>query len=108
MMRYFLFASTLFVKNPQSETLLREIKASYRSQFGRMNITTLLTSSLVVFFSMKESLRCRLVGDLRVPKTAYDPSYIHASPNHRPVRTSSLYTEGLTPKIPRLTEQPGH
>jgi len=47
-------------------------------------------------------------ADLRVPKTAYDPSYIHASSNHQSVRISSLYTEGLTPKIPRWTEQPGH
>lgn len=108
MMRYFLFASTLYVKNPKSEALLREIKASYRSQFGRMNITTLFTSSLVVLYSLKESLRCRLVGDLRVPKTAYDPSYSHASPDRQPVQTSSVYAEGLTPKIPRWTEQPSH
>ena len=38
MMRYFLTASTIFVQNRQSETLLREIKKSYRSQFGRMNL----------------------------------------------------------------------
>jgi len=68
MMRYFLKASALFVENRQSRILLGEIKTSYRSQFGRMRIPTLLTSLLVVFFSVKEYLRCRFLGDLRARK----------------------------------------
>jgi radical SAM superfamily enzyme YgiQ (UPF0313 family) len=73
MIRYLLTASTIFVQNRQSETLLREIKNSYRSQFGRMNLPTLIISSIVVLFSIKEYLRRRFVGDIRVPKTSYRP-----------------------------------
>ena len=80
MTRYLLTASTLFVKNRQSDALLKEIKGSYRSQFGRMTIPTLFASLLVVFFSVKEYLRCRLIGDLRVPKTSYRQLYKHCRP----------------------------
>ena len=72
-MRYFLTASTIFVQNRQSEILLRQIKKSFRSQFGRMDLFSRAASLLVVFFSIKEYLRCRIVGDLRVPKTSYRP-----------------------------------
>ena len=70
-MRYLLTASTILVQNRQSETLLREIKKSYCSQFGRMYLSTLVISLIVVLFSIKEYLRCRFVGDVRVPKTSY-------------------------------------
>ena len=40
-MRYLLAAATIFVQNRKSETLLREIKKSYRSKFGRMNLPAL-------------------------------------------------------------------
>ncbi|MBW1707478.1 MAG: radical SAM protein [Deltaproteobacteria bacterium] len=73
MTRYFLTASSIFVQNRQSKIVLREIKKLYRSQFGRMNLPTLVTSLIVVSFSIKEYLRCRIVGDLRVPKTSYRP-----------------------------------
>ena len=73
MMRYFLTAATIFVQNRQSEILLREIKKSYRSQFGRMNLPTLFISSIVALFSIKEYLRGRFVGDVRAPKTSYHP-----------------------------------
>ncbi len=73
MMRYFLTASTVFVQNRRSEDLLREIKASYRSQFGRMGITSMVLSMMVALFSIKEYLRCRIIGDHRVPKTSYRP-----------------------------------
>ena len=72
-MRCLLTASTIFVQNRQSETLLREIKKSYRSQFGRMNLPTLVISLIAVLFSIKEYLRRRFVGDVRVPKTSYRP-----------------------------------
>ncbi len=73
LMRYFLTASAIFVQNRQSETLLKEIRKSYRSQFGRKNLPTLVISSIVVLFSIKVYLRRRFVGDVRVPKTMYRP-----------------------------------
>ncbi len=73
LMRYFLTASAIFVQNRQSETLLKEIRKSYRSQFGRKNLPTLVISSIVVLFSIKVYLRRRFVGDVRVPKTTYRP-----------------------------------
>ena len=72
-MRYFLTASTLFVQNRQSEILLREIKKSFRSELGRTKALGLALSLLVVCYSLKEYLRCRLVGDARRPKTSYRP-----------------------------------
>lgn len=71
MMRYLLTASTLFAQNRQSEALLKEIKDSYRSEFGRKNLPALILSVMVVLFSIKEYLRRRFVGDIRVPKTSY-------------------------------------
>jgi hypothetical protein len=107
MMRYFLTASTIFVQNPQSGTLLREIKKSYRSQFGRMNLPTLLTSLIVVFFSIKEYLRCRIVGDLRVPKTSYRP--LNKVGEHEVQRAKSSCPDVAKPSLPcLLTEQPEH
>jgi len=70
MMRYFLTASTVFVQNRQSEILLKDIKKLFQSHFGKMNIFTFAASMLVVFFSVKEYLRCRIVGDARVPGTS--------------------------------------
>jgi hypothetical protein len=72
-MRYFLTASTIFVQNRQSEILLREIKKSFRSELGRTKTLGLALSMLVVCYSVKEYLRCRLVGDARMPKTSYRP-----------------------------------
>jgi radical SAM superfamily enzyme YgiQ (UPF0313 family) len=104
MMRYFLTAATIFVQNRQSETLLREIKKSYRSQFGRRNLPTLVTSLIVVFFSMKEYLRCRIVGDLRVPKTSYRP--LNRVDRHKDQPVKSCCTDGAKPSTPyRWTEQ---
>jgi hypothetical protein len=74
LMRYFLSASTIFVQNQKSEDLLREIKKSFHFQFGRMNLPALAVSMLVVLFSIKAYLRCRFLGDVRVPKTFYHPS----------------------------------
>lgn len=73
LMRCFLTASTIFVQNRKSEDLLKEIKKSFRLQFGRMNLPTLAVSMIVVLFSIKEYLRRRFVGDVRVPKTSYRP-----------------------------------
>lgn len=70
-MRYFLAAATVFVQNRKSEILLKEIKKSFRSIFGRKNLPTFAASMIVVLFSIKEYLRCRFVGDGRVPKTSY-------------------------------------
>ena len=73
MMRYFLPASTLFVQNRQSEILLKEVKKTFRSLFGRMGPVSRAASLLVLYFSIKEYIRCRIFGDLRVPKTSYMP-----------------------------------
>ncbi len=98
MMRYFLKASTLFVENPRSKVLLGEIKTSYRSQFGRMPILTLLTSLLVVFFSVKEYLRCRFIGDLRTPKTSFRP--LTKPRLHADQRARSVCAHVAVPKTP--------
>ena len=70
LMRYFLMAATIFVQNRQSEILLKDIKELFHLHFGRMNPLTFATSMLVVFFSVKEYLRCRIFGDVRGPKTS--------------------------------------
>ena len=70
MMRYFLTAATIFVQNRKSEILLKDIKKLFHLHFGKRNIFTLATSMVVVFFSVKEYLRCRMVGDVRVPRTS--------------------------------------
>jgi hypothetical protein len=97
MMRYFLTASTIFVQNRQSETLLREIKQSYRTHFGKMNFPTLVKSMTVVLFSIKEYLRCRIVGDLRVPKTSYRP--LNKVQKYGDKRAKSSYADGLNRKL---------
>ncbi len=105
MMRYFLPASTLFVENPRSKTLLGEIKRLYASQFGRMNLPALAASSMVVFFSVKEYLRCRILGDLRAPKTSYRRRYKVYTHEDQPAK--SFRVDRVAPKIPyRLVEQP--
>jgi radical SAM superfamily enzyme YgiQ (UPF0313 family) len=107
MMRYFLTASTIFVQNRQSEVLLGEIKGLYRSQFGRKNLSTLVTSLIIVFFSIKEYMRCRILGDLRVPKTSYRP--LNKIYKHKDQPAKSSYADGAKAKIPyRWTEQPEH
>jgi radical SAM superfamily enzyme YgiQ (UPF0313 family) len=70
LMRYFLTAATVFVANLQSERLLKEIKELYLLYFGRKNLFTRAASMAVVFFSIREYLRCRFIGDLRVPKVS--------------------------------------
>jgi radical SAM superfamily enzyme YgiQ (UPF0313 family) len=72
-MRYFLASSTIFVQNRRSELLLKEIKKSFRSQLGRTKPLGMAISLLVVFFGIKEYLRCRILGDARMPKTSYSP-----------------------------------
>ena len=107
MMRYFLTASTIFVQNRQSEVLLRKIKKSYCSQFGRMNLLTRVASLLVVFFSIKEYVRYRIFGDLRVPKTSYRPLKKVYRDKVQPA--TSFYGDWAKPKIPyRWAEQPVH
>ena len=97
MMRYFLTASSIFVQNRQSETLLREIKKSFRSEFGRMNLSSRVMSLMVVFFSIKEYLRCRIVGDLRVPKTSYRA--LNQVSKHSEQPAGSSFAEGLNRKF---------
>jgi len=63
-----------------------------------MRIPALLTSLLVVFFSVKEYLRCQFVGDLRVPKTSYRPLYKRYEPKEQWAMPS--YTRMATPQIP--------
>jgi len=70
LMRYFLSAATIFVQNRQSEILLKEIKSLFRLHFSRTNFFSFAISMIVVLFGVKEYLRCRIFGDVRVPKTA--------------------------------------
>jgi radical SAM superfamily enzyme YgiQ (UPF0313 family) len=71
LMRYFLTASKIFVQNQQSEILLAEIKKLFLIHFGKKNILAVAKSITVVVLSIKEYLRCRIVNDIRVPKTSY-------------------------------------
>jgi len=70
LMRYFLTSATIFVQNRQSEILLKELKELFHLHFGKMSLLTLATSMLVVYFSVKEYLRCRIFGDVRKPRTS--------------------------------------
>jgi hypothetical protein len=105
MTRYFLPASTLFAQNRRSKTLLAEIKKAYRLEFGRMNFRTLVPSLAVLFFSIKEYLRCRIISDVRVPKTSYRRWTRISTRKDRLAK--AFRPEGAVPKIPyRLVEQP--
>jgi radical SAM superfamily enzyme YgiQ (UPF0313 family) len=97
MTRYFLPASTLFVQNQQSKTLLREIKNAYRLTFGRMNFRTLMPSLAVLLFSTKEYLRCRIISDVRVPKTSYRRQYKVSTKENRWAAPS--FMDEVIPKI---------
>ncbi len=70
-MRYFVVAAQIFIQNRRSEILLEEIKNLYTRHFGKKDMLTRLASAAVVFLSSKEYLRCRIFGDLRIPKTRY-------------------------------------
>ena len=107
MMRYFLPAATIFVQNRQSDILLGQIKKTFRSQLGRMGLFSRAASLLVVFFSIKEYLRCRIIGDLRVPKTTYRPLNRTSRQKDQPVK--ALSADRAVPKIPyRLAERLEH
>ena len=71
MMRYFITASRIFVQNRQSEILLADIKKLFSVHFGKKNILAFLKSMAVVLLSVREYLKCRMVNDVRVPKTSY-------------------------------------
>jgi radical SAM superfamily enzyme YgiQ (UPF0313 family) len=107
MMRYFLTASTLFVQNRQSEILLREIKKSFRSQLGRTKLLGLAVSLLVVFYSIKEYLRCRVVGDARMPKTSYRPLNRVCRKGAKPARLPEV-ARGASNAAYGWSEQSGH
>ncbi|HLA26523.1 MAG TPA: radical SAM protein [Syntrophales bacterium] len=68
-MRHFLGAAQIFIQNRRSEILLQEIKNLYSLHFGKMDVVTVVASTAVVFFSIKEYLRIRMFGDLRIPET---------------------------------------
>jgi len=95
LMRYFLTASTLFVQNRKSEILLKEIKESFRMQFGRMNLPGVAASMAVVLFSIKEHLRRRFIGDVRVPKTAYRPIPRAQQPETEPKKSPVAAQAGV-------------
>jgi hypothetical protein len=107
MMRYFLAASTIFVQNRQSEILLKEIKKSFRSQLGRTKPLVLAISLLVVFYSIKEYVRCRISGDARVPKTSYRPLNGMCMKGVKPARSPEV-TEGARKAVYGWSEQAGH
>ena len=104
MMRYFLPASTLFVQNRQSEILLTEVKKSFRSQFGRMGIVSMAASLLVLYFSVKEYVRCRIFGDLRVPKTSYLPLNRALERKDKMTRSSNILKDAL--EVPYKLSKP--
>ena len=99
MMRYFLAAATVFVQNRQSEILLKEIKKLFRLHFGRMNFFAFVTSMVVVFFSVKEYLRCRIVGDVRVPATSYRTFKNKGIHEHAGKQAEVSGATGAKPKI---------
>jgi len=105
LMRYFLTASTVFVQNRKSETLLKEIKKSFRLTFGRMNLPGFIASMIVVFFSIKEYLRYRTMGDVRTPKTSYRRFNESAQYKNRPAE-SSTDAEASSKVAYRWPEQP--
>ncbi|MGD9159089.1 MAG: B12-binding domain-containing radical SAM protein [Desulfobacteraceae bacterium] len=104
MMRYFLPASTLFVQNKQSEILLKEVKKSFCSLFGRPGIVSRAASILVLYFSIKEYIRCRIFGDLRVPKTSYMPLTGALKREGKKVGSTGILKDAL--KIPCKLSKP--
>jgi radical SAM superfamily enzyme YgiQ (UPF0313 family) len=86
MMRYFLTSARVFVKNHQSETLLKEIKDLYAVHFGKTSVLTAAKSLLVLTLSIKEYMRRRMFGDVRVPKTAYRSFNGTQKPLYAPAR----------------------
>jgi len=106
-MRYFLTASTIFVQNRQSEILLREIKESFRSELGRTKVLGLALSMLVVCYSVKEYLRCRLVGDARMPKTIYLPVNRESVKGVKPARSPEV-TKVASKAAYGWSQQSGH
>jgi hypothetical protein len=110
LMRYFLTAATIFVQNRQSEILLKDIKELFHLHFGKMNLLTFATSLAVVFFSVKEYLRCRISGDIRVPKTSCR-SFRNNGFHERQAQQAwvSNVTDGLKSEISRdCSEQTAH
>ena len=105
LMRYFLTASTVFVQNRKSEILLKEIKKLFRLTFGRMNLPGFIASMAVVFFSIKEYLRYRTVGDVRTPKTSYRLFNENSQYNDR-LAESSNDAEASSNVTYRWSEQP--
>ena len=99
MMRYFLAAATVFVQNRQSEILLKDIKKLFQLHFGRMNIFTFATSMVVVCFSVKEYLRCRIVGDVRVPATSCRTFINKGIHEHEGKQAKVSGATGAEPKI---------
>ena len=99
LMRYFLAAATVFVQNRQSEILLKDIKNLFQLHFGRMNIFTFATSMVVVCFSVKEYLRCRIVGDVRVPATSCRTFINKGIHEHEGKQAKVSGATGAEPKI---------
>jgi hypothetical protein len=106
-MRYFLAAATIFVQNRKSEYLLKEIKDLYRLYFGKAGIPILAVSALVVIFSLKEYLRCRISGDTINPKTVctgYDENKIrHDFVKEKKV--IAVIPANILPAVPGQLEQ---
>jgi hypothetical protein len=75
--------------------------------FGRMKIGTFAASMMVVLFAIKEYIRCRLFGDVRVPKT----SYRLFNKVNRHVERSAILSEAAGPKpsiVYNLSDQIEH
>lgn len=106
MMRYFLTASTIFVQNRQSELLLEQITKSFNLQFGKIKLISRIASLVVVFFSIKEYLRCRIIGDVRTPKTSYLSLKKSYRPADKMLKTSNAIKDTLKINY-GLSEQTG-
>ncbi|HEY4496970.1 MAG TPA: radical SAM protein, partial [Candidatus Paceibacterota bacterium] len=71
MMRYFLLSARIFVENEASKNLLSKVRKNFNEQFGRIDLSSLLVSCLVILFSIKERLKIKLFSDIRQPKELY-------------------------------------
>lgn len=71
MMRYFLLSARIFVENEASKNLLSKVRSNFNEQFGRIDLSSLFISCLVILFSIKECSKIKLFSDVRQPKELY-------------------------------------
>jgi len=69
-----------------------------------MGIVSRAASLLVLYFSIKEYIRCRIFGDLRVPKTSYMPLTGALKREGKKVRSAGIIKDAL--EIPCKLSKP--